>query len=166
MNHPLRYAGETFYQSSFKPDDSGTVLQVVRNPGWLLPYVSCAMVAVGLLIHFGMRLVPAVRKRAGADEKAARSSRDDALALPHGQGYPCHETRMQRLLPWVVAALAVVYVAGGFFGRGATRDGMDLAAFGRIPVSAEGRTKPLDTFARNSVMVMSGRQEVGTDEGR
>src|SRR6185436_18563942 len=63
MNHPLRYAGETFYQSAFKENDSGTILQVVRNPGWLLPYVSCAMVGVGMLMHFGMRLAPAIRRR-------------------------------------------------------------------------------------------------------
>lgn len=63
MNHPLRYAGETFYQSAFKENDSGTILQVVRNPGWLLPYVSCAMVGGGMLLHFGMRLAPAVRRR-------------------------------------------------------------------------------------------------------
>ena len=43
--------------------------------------------------------------------------------------------------------------------------GFDFDALGRVPVSAEGRTKPLDTFARNSVMVMSGRQTVGTERG-
>ena len=32
MNNPLRYAGETFYQASFDPDDHGSVLQVVHNP--------------------------------------------------------------------------------------------------------------------------------------
>jgi len=63
MNHPLRYAGETFYQSSFREDNSGTVLQVVRNPGWLLPYVSCGMVGIGMIMHFVMRLAPAVRRR-------------------------------------------------------------------------------------------------------
>ena len=63
MNHPLRYAGETFYQQSFKEDDSGTVLQVVRNPGWLLPYVSCCLVGGGMLLHFGIRLAPALRRR-------------------------------------------------------------------------------------------------------
>jgi len=68
MNNPLRYDGETFYQSSFLQDDSGTVLQVVRNPGllipgWLLPYISCAMVVIGLLIHFGVVLVNFLQKR-------------------------------------------------------------------------------------------------------
>jgi cytochrome c biogenesis protein ResB len=63
MNQPLRYAGETFYQSAFKENDSGTVLQVVRNPGWLLPYISCSLVGLGMIIHFGMRLAPAIRRR-------------------------------------------------------------------------------------------------------
>ena len=63
MNNPLRHAGETFYQSSFKPDDSGTVLQVVRNPGWLMPYVSCAMVGAGLVAHFMISLVQFLRRR-------------------------------------------------------------------------------------------------------
>ncbi len=56
MNEPMRYAGETFYQSGFLPDDQGTILQVVRNPGWLMPYISCAMVAGGMLLHFGLML--------------------------------------------------------------------------------------------------------------
>ena len=63
MNHPLRHAGETFYQSSFLQNDAGTVLQVVKNPGWLIPYVSCTMVSIGMLWHFGLRLIPALRRR-------------------------------------------------------------------------------------------------------
>lgn len=63
MNEPLRYAGHTFYQSGYFPDDSGTVLQVVRNPGWLMPYVSCVMVALGMIVHFGMHLVKFLRRR-------------------------------------------------------------------------------------------------------
>jgi hypothetical protein len=63
MNAPLRYAGETFYQSGFFPDDSGTILQVVRNPGWLMPYVSCIMVALGMIIHFGLHLIRFLQKR-------------------------------------------------------------------------------------------------------
>ncbi len=66
MNHPLRYSGETFYQQAFLPDDAGTVLQVVRNPGWLMPYVSCAMVSLGMLIHFGLHLFGFLRRRAVA----------------------------------------------------------------------------------------------------
>ena len=64
MNEPLRYNGETFYQSGVLGDDKGTVLQVVRNPGWLMPYLSCAMVSLGMLIHFGLHLLGFLRRRA------------------------------------------------------------------------------------------------------
>jgi hypothetical protein len=63
MNHPLRHAGETFYQSGFLPKDQGTILQVVRNPGWLMPYISCILVASGMLVHFGLHLIGFLRRR-------------------------------------------------------------------------------------------------------
>jgi len=52
MNEPLRYGGLTFYQSAYKPGDTATVLQVVHNPGWLMPYISSGMIALGLAVHF------------------------------------------------------------------------------------------------------------------
>lgn len=64
MNNPLRHDGVTFYQAGFVPDDSGTVLQVVRNPGWLLPYLACITVSLGMLIHFGMHLSTFLKRRA------------------------------------------------------------------------------------------------------
>jgi len=70
--------------------------------------------------------------------------------------------RFQRIVPWIAIVLAAAYMGAGFF-AGKQTGPMDLDAFGRIPVSAEGRTKPLDTFARNSMMVMSGRQTVTVD---
>ncbi len=63
MNNPLRYAGETFYQSSFEPGRNVTILQVVRNDGWLLPYLSCMFVGVGLTVHMGGNLVRFLRRR-------------------------------------------------------------------------------------------------------
>ncbi len=62
MNNPLRYRGETFYQSSFKSGDTGTVLQVVRNPGWLLPYIACLIGALGMTVHFGAGLARFLRR--------------------------------------------------------------------------------------------------------
>ncbi len=57
MNNPLRYAGETYYQASFDRDDHGTILQVVHNPSWLTPYLSCVLVGVGLVIQFMTHLL-------------------------------------------------------------------------------------------------------------
>ncbi len=63
MNHPLRYAGLTFYQAGFGNNDATTVLQVMKNPSWLVPYISCGMMALGLVIQFGMHLISFVRRR-------------------------------------------------------------------------------------------------------
>jgi len=66
MNQPLRYDGKAFYQASFGKGDTLSILQVVENPGWLLPYVSCVLVTVGLLIHFGISMRRSARKREAA----------------------------------------------------------------------------------------------------
>lgn len=66
MNNPLRHGGLTFYQAGFEKNDRVTILQVVRNPGWLLPYIACVMMGLGLLIQFSFHLVGFVRKRSAA----------------------------------------------------------------------------------------------------
>ena len=67
MNHPLRTHGKTYFQASFDPEnDKATVLQVVRNPGWVTPYISCALVGLGLLIQFLTHLFSFDRKRKAA----------------------------------------------------------------------------------------------------
>jgi hypothetical protein len=66
MNNPLRYAGETFYQASFDPDDRGSVLQVVHNPSWLTPYLACVLVGLGLVVQFGSHLIGYAAKRKAA----------------------------------------------------------------------------------------------------
>jgi ABC-type transport system involved in cytochrome c biogenesis permease subunit len=64
MNHPLRYQGETFYQSGFDPNtETATVLQVVRNPGATMPYIAILIALIGLIIHFGLTLVNFLSKR-------------------------------------------------------------------------------------------------------
>jgi hypothetical protein len=70
MNHPLFYRGETFYQiqvlQDTAGDEIGTVLQVVRNPGWMMPYVSCLIVSLGMALHFGLNLVSFLNRRTAA----------------------------------------------------------------------------------------------------
>jgi hypothetical protein len=71
MNHPLRYDGLTFYQYQMTAGDlveragqtPSSVLQVVRNPGWLTPYIGCALVGSGLVIQFLFHLVGFISKR-------------------------------------------------------------------------------------------------------
>jgi hypothetical protein len=63
MNNPLRYGGETFYQGGFEPGDTVSILQVVRNPAWLTPYVSVTLVGVGLLVQFLSHLISFIKRR-------------------------------------------------------------------------------------------------------
>jgi len=67
MNNPLRYAGLTFFQYQMGREEMGasrgtSVLQVVRNPSWLTPYLGCVLVAFGLLVQFGIHLNGFLRK--------------------------------------------------------------------------------------------------------
>jgi hypothetical protein len=71
MNQPLRYDGKAFYQASFGKGDTLSVLQVVENPGWLIPYVSTVLVTVGLLVHFAISLRRGLRRAGRAQADAA-----------------------------------------------------------------------------------------------
>jgi hypothetical protein len=63
MNNPLRYRGYKFFQAGFDDNDTTTVLQVAQNPSWLVPYISCALIVLGMLLQFGMHLVSFVKRR-------------------------------------------------------------------------------------------------------
>jgi ABC-type transport system involved in cytochrome c biogenesis permease subunit len=159
MNNPLRYGGETFYQSSYFTDpitgEETTGLQVVTNTGWMIPYISCMVVAVGMLFQFGVTLGRFLT-RSGTVRSPAGSATVEAI--------PTHVTRVPRTRSdWIAAAVAVS-VCALMLGY-ATRtkpdpDGFDLAKAGQIPIVYEGRVKPLDTLARNTLQVMSNSDSV------
>jgi ResB-like family len=62
MNNPLRYSGLTYYQESFNGEHN-SVLEVVRNPSWLIPYISCGAMALGMVIEFLIHLAGFARRR-------------------------------------------------------------------------------------------------------
>lgn len=74
MNSPLRYSGLTFFQYQMSGEQlasrwgetPSSVLQVVRNPSWLTPYVGCIVVAAGLIIQFMIHLVAFISRRKAA----------------------------------------------------------------------------------------------------
>jgi ABC-type transport system involved in cytochrome c biogenesis permease subunit len=71
---------------------------------------------------------------------------------------------MKRWIPWMAAALALVGAALALVPPRPVR-GFDLDAFGRLPVLEGGRVKPLDSVARNSLLVIRGAQSF-RHEGR
>lgn len=67
MNNPLRYDDLTFYQQGFMNDDKTSILQVVRNPGRSLPYISTTLMTLGLAVQFTMSLQRFSKKRKKAE---------------------------------------------------------------------------------------------------
>ena len=72
---------------------------------------------------------------------------------------------MKKNLPAVALILALLALAATLLPPAKPR-GFDLAAFGRLPVLADGRLKPMDTVARNSLLLLQGRQRVTTTDQR
>ena len=70
MNNPLRYGGFAFYQAGFANNDHTSVLEAVRNPSWQIPYASCALITLGLVLQFGIGLFGFFRRRASAPAAA------------------------------------------------------------------------------------------------
>lgn len=65
------------------------------------------------------------------------------------------------LFPLIVAVLIVGH---GLFAPGNESE-FDVQAFAELPVQAGGRINPLDSIARNTLLLLSGRQKVVTPEG-
>ena len=73
---------------------------------------------------------------------------------------------MKRFVPWIVLAVAAASIAANWLPRKATGDNFDFSRFAEIPVLVGGRVKPLDTVARNSLLIIHGKQEVRLEDGR
>ncbi|HBE69607.1 MAG TPA: cytochrome C biogenesis protein [Planctomycetaceae bacterium] len=145
MNNPIRYRGETFYQSRYNMVGGveTTGLQVVKNAGWVIPYVCCMMVAVGMLAHFTNTFV----------RFASRHARG---ALP---GMNLFANKKSSILDWLagVAMLGFCAIVALLFAMPKTyeRGQVDWGQLATLPVQHEGRIKPLDTVARNVLQVIA-----------
>ncbi len=66
--------------------------------------------------------------------------------------------KLHSLIPWLVLAFGFLYVAQNTLSRPKNTAEFDIPTFQSIPVSAHGRTKPVDTVALNNLMMISGKQ--------
>src|SRR6266496_6283266 len=74
--------------------------------------------------------------------------------------------RMKRFLPWIILAVAAACIAANWLPPKTAKDDFDLSRFGEIPVLVGGRIKPLDTVARNSLLIIHGKQELRLEDGK
>jgi ABC-type transport system involved in cytochrome c biogenesis permease subunit len=74
---------------------------------------------------------------------------------------------MKKSRPWIVwliIALTIGYVVSPLFQRD-RRNGFAMEKFGRLPVLLNGRIKPIDTVARNSLLIIHGTQTLALEQG-
>ncbi len=179
MNEPLRHDGQTFYQADWNhATEHGTVLQVVRNPGWLLPYASCIIVGVGLLVHFMMSLVTfadrhskriatATRANPPPLPQAGDSRRPADSRLPGGglvsERPPRRDWRFAA--SGIALVLATMWIGYVVF-RPGEKSEFDLHTFERLPVSHDGRVQPFKSVAVNTLKALSKRETATTADNQ
>jgi ABC-type transport system involved in cytochrome c biogenesis permease subunit len=71
--------------------------------------------------------------------------------------------KLSKFGPWVVGVLALGWVASGLLPARPVR-GMNLDAFGRLPVLEGGRIKPVDSVARNSLLMIRSQMSFRFEE--
>ena len=176
MNNPLRFGGETFYQSghdfgkkTVRDPETGeaveygpeySVLSIVRNQGWMIPYVACMIVAWGMFAHFSIVLLRFLNRRATGEAAAAAApaAMDSSAAGA--------DWRKRLLIPGAVLLVFGTWVA--YYARvpDPPASQFDYYAFGKLPVRHEGRIKPFDSLARSALSTISGRSEFVDASGR
>ncbi|HZL90848.1 MAG TPA: cytochrome c biogenesis protein ResB, partial [Pirellulaceae bacterium] len=155
MNDPLRYRGDTFYQSGYHPPDprsglraESTTLAVVNNVGWMIPYTACMIVVTGLIFQFSVSLKRFLNRRAEEESRMP-------LAPRHYQ-----------LLAMAIAAIvAVGYIGSKLSPPSREKQRFNTVEFGKLPVVSSGRVKPIDTLARNSLRAISNYETLRIKRG-
>jgi len=73
---------------------------------------------------------------------------------------------MKKFAPWIALAIAVLWVASNSRMPKAAPLDFNLVAFAKIPLLSDGRNKPFDTVARNSLLIIRGKQTLRLEDGR
>lgn len=190
MNNPLRYGGETFYQTGYAKDTLGreiSTLQIVKNKGWMIPYVCCMFVVIGLVAQFGTSLLSYLEK------KQKQTAKEDALAQQAiatpssstsepgdtiaGEGAGVSESDRDGDLRqpavdswWKRNAITIGFMAffalyaakdfsGAMFGS-LKHEEMRLDLLGELPITYDGRVQPIESLARNTLRQLTKREVV------
>ncbi|NPA57994.1 MAG: cytochrome c biogenesis protein CcsA [Aquificae bacterium] len=144
MNHTLEYGGYKFFQSSYDPDEKGTVLSVNHDPGKIPTYVGYGMLALGLFLN---------------------------LLNPYSRFGRLARLNVEKL---VSTAVVIFFLSGSVYGQEEIKEVPKLEEalkevkkinrehadrFGTlITQSADGRLEPIDTLAIDILNKVSKRR--------
>ena len=73
---------------------------------------------------------------------------------------------LQRYLPFLIALFCVLAFGRSLFQNPARHVAYDLRTFGQFPVLHKGRIQPLDSFARNNLLVITHKQSYKNAQGQ
>lgn len=69
-------------------------------------------------------------------------------------------------LPYILCTFLAVLIIGRGLRPSTVDSEFDVEAFAELPVQVGGRIKPIDSVARNTLLIFAGRQKVETPEGQ
>ena len=105
MNHPAALPGRDVLPIRLaEPGDRARSSRWSATGRWELPYISCAMVAIGMLIHFGITLINFLAKQGIGVVRACRPNgrslkpRARWHALRYSEGRGCGTSRPSEYL--------------------------------------------------------------------
>jgi ABC-type transport system involved in cytochrome c biogenesis permease subunit len=184
MNNPMRFRGETFYQSGYLASEMSpngveqTTLQVVTNAGWLIPYVACVLSGLGMLVHFGgtfARFASRYDRSAAlpvsepaqdaklVGEKISSAKQKKALAAK--PKVSSQRSLVSIAVPVLFCGLAALYVGRNAMIPNQDRDEINWYAIGEIPTQYGGRIKPLASASAEFLEILSNKKFALSKEG-
>jgi ABC-type transport system involved in cytochrome c biogenesis permease subunit len=91
-----------------------------------------------------------------ASESRAPANPPAKIAAPAPTGW-------RRWAPWAIVAIFALWIVGSMRPQ-APRTAFNVDEFGKLPAVLEGRIQPMDSVARNTLLVMRSKQTLALDE--
>ncbi len=144
MNHILNHRNYRFFQSSYDPDEKGTVLSVNHDPGTLPTYIGYLLLAIGMIWSL---FIPTGRFQKLL--KGARKLQNTAaVALMIAVG----------LITPQLGHTATPEIPEKTLKHMQAYDAAHAIEFGKLPVQDyQGRMKPMDTVAHEVISKITGK---------
>ncbi len=175
MNNPLRFKGETFYQTGHQALGDGlemTTLSVVNNQGWMLPYIACMIAMFGMFAQFGQTLIRFLDRTvavpgatpipAGASLSEMRPGFGPARSEVSTAAITSSKTveeptsfMLKYGIPILVTMVFAAWLGKKAIPPKAVPDSMNLYGFAQLPVAWSGRPQPIDSMARVQLLAAS-----------
>jgi len=156
MNQPLDYKKFKIFQASYQINPDGpdwSVFSVSYDPGVPVKYLGSLVLVLGIIIIFFFRPF-FLRKKRVETRDIASEEKDSQLGTP----------KLKNFMPKafsIILFFSLVLLSGPLKAQTPTptpKPGMDLRPLQEVVILEGGRQKPFDTYARETVRFITGRE--------